>query len=117
MGLGVLFRSQLAGISAVIGILVIEVTLEAFVPSIARWLPFSADAALVGTSDPLGGLLPVWGGGLLLAGYGLAFAAGGTGLLWTWFAVAWTYAVLTVPILLLPAALDRRGDPVLRVAT
>jgi hypothetical protein len=46
-----------------------------------------------------------------------AFAAGGTGLLWTWFAVAWTYAVLTVPILLLPAALDRRGDPVLRVAT
>jgi hypothetical protein len=46
-----------------------------------------------------------------------AFTAGGTGLVWTWFATAWTYAVLAVPILLLPAALGRRGDPVLRVAT
>jgi hypothetical protein len=33
-----------------------------------------------------------------------AFAAGGTALVWTWFATAWTYAVLAVPILLLPAA-------------
>jgi hypothetical protein len=45
------------------------------------------------------------------------FAAGGTSLVWTWFAVAWTYAVLAVPILLLPAALNRRADPALRVAT
>ncbi|NIK61489.1 hypothetical protein BJY22_007206 [Kribbella shirazensis] len=44
-------------------------------------------------------------------------AAGGASLVWTWFAVAWTYAVLAVPILLLPAALARRGDPALRVAT
>jgi hypothetical protein len=36
---------------------------------------------------------------------------------WTWFAVAWTYAILLVPILLLPAALGRRDDPVLRAAT
>jgi hypothetical protein len=46
-----------------------------------------------------------------------AFAAGGSGLVWTWFAVAWTYAILAVPILLLPAALNRRADPALRVAT
>ena len=46
-----------------------------------------------------------------------AFAAGGTSLVWTWFAVAWTYAILLVPILLLPAALGRRDDPVLRAAT
>src|SRR3954470_12714651 len=46
-----------------------------------------------------------------------AFAAGGTSLVWTWFATAWTYALLLVPILLLPAVLGRRGDPVLRVAT
>jgi hypothetical protein len=46
-----------------------------------------------------------------------AFAAGGTSLIWTWFATAWTYAILAVPILLLPAALSRRGDPALRVAT
>src|SRR3712207_1985381 len=45
-----------------------------------------------------------------------AFAAGGEGLVWTWFATAWTYAILVVPILLLPAVLGR-CDPVLRVAT
>lgn len=46
-----------------------------------------------------------------------AFAAGGTSLVWTWFATAWTYAILAVPILLLPAVLGRRDDPALRVAT
>jgi hypothetical protein len=45
------------------------------------------------------------------------FVAGGTSLVWTWFATAWTYAILIVPILLLPAAVGRRSDPVLRVAT
>ena len=34
-----------------------------------------------------------------------AFVAGGTSLVWTWFATAWTYAILAVPILLLPAVL------------
>ena len=46
-----------------------------------------------------------------------AFSAGGAGLVWTWFATAWTYAILAVPLLLLPAVLGRRDDPVLRVAT
>src|SRR5688500_18577816 len=46
-----------------------------------------------------------------------AFVAGGTSLVWTWFATAWTYAILIVPILLLPAVLRRRGDALLRVAT
>src|SRR5688500_10205978 len=46
-----------------------------------------------------------------------AFVAGGTNLVWTWFATAWTYAILLVPILLLPAVLGRQRDPVLRVAT
>src|SRR3954471_10738696 len=46
-----------------------------------------------------------------------SFVAGGTSLVWTWFATAWTYALLFVPILLLPAVLGRRDDPVLRVAT
>ncbi len=45
------------------------------------------------------------------------FVAGGTSLVWTWFATAWTYAILLVPILLLPAALGRRADPALRAAT
>ena len=46
-----------------------------------------------------------------------AFVAGGPGLVWTWFATGWTYALLVVPILLLPAVLGRRDDPVLRAAT
>ena len=46
-----------------------------------------------------------------------AFVAGGTSLVWTWFVTAWTYAILLVPILLLPTVLGRRADPVLRVAT
>src|SRR3954462_2525529 len=46
-----------------------------------------------------------------------AFVAGGTSLVWTWFATAWTYGILLVPLLLLPAVLGRRSDPVLRVAT
>jgi hypothetical protein len=45
------------------------------------------------------------------------FAAGGASLVWTWFATAWTYAILAVPILLLPTVLGRRDDPVLWVAT
>src|SRR5918994_1699517 len=46
-----------------------------------------------------------------------AFVAGGTSLVWTWVATAWTDALLLVPILMLPAVLGRRGDPVLRAAT
>src|SRR3954452_19018281 len=46
-----------------------------------------------------------------------AFVAGGTGLVWTLFATAWTYAILAAPILLLPGVLGRRNDPALRVAT
>jgi len=45
------------------------------------------------------------------------FVDGGTGLVWVWFATAWTYAILAIPILLLPAVLGRRDDPVFRAAT
>jgi hypothetical protein len=45
------------------------------------------------------------------------FAAGGPSLVWTWFATAWTYAILVVPILLLPTALGRRDDAALWVAS
>lgn len=46
-----------------------------------------------------------------------AFVAGGPSLVWTWFATAWTYAILAVPILLLPADIQRRDDQALRAAT
>jgi hypothetical protein len=46
-----------------------------------------------------------------------AFTAGGPALVWAWFAAAWTYGLLAIPILLLPAALGLRGNPVVKVAT
>ena len=45
------------------------------------------------------------------------YADGGTSLTWTWFAVAWTYGILLVPVLLLPSVLNLRDDPVMRAAT
>lgn len=45
------------------------------------------------------------------------FHAGGPGLVGIWLVTAWAYGILAVPILLLPAALGRPGDPVLRAAT
>ena len=46
-----------------------------------------------------------------------AFSAGGASLVWTWFATAWTYAILAVPILLLPTALGLRDHAAVRAAT
>lgn len=46
-----------------------------------------------------------------------AFDAGGAGLVRTWFATAWTYGLLAVPVLLLPASLGLRDHSALRVAT
>ncbi|GAA3387822.1 DUF4386 domain-containing protein [Cryptosporangium minutisporangium] len=46
-----------------------------------------------------------------------AFTDGGNGLIWTWFTTAWTYAILLVPVLLLPGALARSAHPALRAAT
>jgi hypothetical protein len=46
-----------------------------------------------------------------------AFTAGGPALIGAWFAAAWTYGLLAIPILLLPAALGVQGNPALKVAT
>ena len=46
-----------------------------------------------------------------------AFVDGGTSLVWTWFATAWTYAFMGVPILLLPSVLGRRDYLALQAAT
>ncbi|MFI6678623.1 DUF4386 domain-containing protein [Kribbella sp. NPDC050470] len=46
-----------------------------------------------------------------------SFTKGGPGLVWTWFATAWTYGLLAIPILMLPQAINRESSTVLRVAT
>ena len=48
-----------------------------------------------------------------------AFEGGGDSLVWTWFATAWTYGLLAIPILLLPRALRLLAPrlPALRMAT
>src|SRR5215211_1332254 len=45
------------------------------------------------------------------------FQEGGTSLIWTWFAVAWSYFLLIVPILLLGRVLEREETPYLGAAT
>ncbi|MEU4291882.1 DUF4386 domain-containing protein [Kribbella sp. NPDC026596] len=45
------------------------------------------------------------------------YTDGGTSLTWTWFAVAWTYGLLAIPILMLPRAINRESSTLLRIAT
>jgi hypothetical protein len=46
-----------------------------------------------------------------------AYAEGGATLTWIWFATAWTYAILLVPMLLLPKVLGLQSSSAIRVAT
>ena len=46
-----------------------------------------------------------------------AFSTGGDSLIWTWFATAWSYAILAVPLLLLPRVLGLANHAALKVAT
>jgi hypothetical protein len=46
-----------------------------------------------------------------------SFQDGGSSLVWTWFAVAWSYFLLIVPMLLLGRVLDREDTPYLGAAT
>src|SRR4051794_41773019 len=46
-----------------------------------------------------------------------AFVDGGTSLVLPWFATAWTFALLLVPNLLVPAGLGRVGAAVVPAAT
>lgn len=78
VGVGALIRNQTtAVVAALIWVMVVEGLLVSSVPSIGRWLPGGAAAALSAASTGRGGLLPLWGGALLFAAYGLTFAAAG----------------------------------------
>lgn len=85
VGLGALLRNQIA---AVVGALVYLFVVEGLVGNLPgirdyyKWFPGGANSALTGASQPNISLLEPYQGGLLLIGYGLAFA-----ILGAWLAV------------------------------
>ncbi|HUO47751.1 MAG TPA: hypothetical protein VMU09_02860 [Acidimicrobiales bacterium] len=87
VGLGVLLRSQVVALVVGLGTAIVESSVAALLPSgIGRWLPSQAAQAMSSaTAGAAGGLenhvthlLPWWGGGLLLLGYGLALVVIGS---------------------------------------
>ena len=82
VGLGVLIRNQTVAVTvALVWMFVIESAVLALIPALGRWLPGGAAGALSGAALPEASLLPMWGGALLFAAYGVAFAAAGTRLI------------------------------------
>jgi len=79
VGIGALIPNQTAAITVtLVWMFTVESILVAFAPSVGRWLPGGASAAMTDAATPAGGLLPMWAGALLFTAYGLAFAAVGT---------------------------------------
>jgi len=79
VGLGAILRNQTHAITiALVWMLVVEALLMSTAPEIYRWLPGGASNAMTPAATLKGGMLPMWAGALLLAGYALAFATAGT---------------------------------------
>ncbi len=79
VSVGSLIRNPAAAVAiALVWSLLFESLLVGLLPEVGRWLPGGAAQALTRSSPTAGELLPMWGGGLLLAAYGLVFACVGT---------------------------------------
>ena len=79
VGLGSLIRNQTAAVViTLVWVMVVEGLLVSFLPEVGRWMPGGAVAAATGVTPENGGLLAMWAGALLFAGYGIAFATAGT---------------------------------------
>ena len=77
VAVGSLIRNQIAAILiAVVWVVLVEALIVAFLPAVGKWLPGGAASAVLQTVSFTGTTyLPVWGGALLLLGYGVAFGA------------------------------------------
>lgn len=84
LGVGALIRNQIAAIAVAVGWLWLsELVIATTIPAAGRWVPGGALQALVGgnaglTTVEIPNLLPVWGGAVVLLGYGAVFAVAAT---------------------------------------
>jgi ABC-type transport system involved in multi-copper enzyme maturation permease subunit len=80
VGVGSLIRNQTAAVViALAWVLVVDTLLVSFAHEIGKWTPDGASTALANRAASAG-LLPMWGGALLLVAYAVAFATTGARL-------------------------------------
>lgn len=83
VGLGALIREQVAAVVVLLIYLFVVENILTNIPALHEWTPYLpglAEEALVGSTLTNTDLLQPWQGGILLCGYGLAFAVAGTRL-------------------------------------